>query len=83
LINHTVALSQTNQCSHLLWPGVGVKVEFQPNSLETDRRIFGYSESAAKIEVAFSANFCIPELNSQSGRHGIQSHPGAYDQCFQ
>lgn len=68
LINHTIPLGQPEQRSQLLFARVCVQVEMQANPLEADSNIFGYSQSAAKVEIALSANSCHSQLDVQRSK---------------
>ena len=59
LVNDAIPFRQAKQGSELLFAGVSIQIELQTNLLESDRDIFGHSQSAAKIEIAFSANCCV------------------------
>ena len=60
LVNDAISFCQTKEGSELLFAGVSVQIELQTNLLEPDRDIFGHSQSAAKVEIALSANRCVP-----------------------
>jgi hypothetical protein len=44
----------------LLFARISIEIELQSYLLETDRHFLGYSQGAAKVEVAFGTHCCIP-----------------------
>ena len=53
LINHAITFSQLQQLIELVLRRVGIEIEAQPDLGETDRRVLGDAECAAKIKIAF------------------------------
>ena|SRR6266566_4085485 len=66
LVNDAIAFGQTEQRSELLFGRVSVQIEMQSNLLEADSNVFGHSQSAAKIEVAFRPNRCVSYRDAES-----------------
>ncbi len=67
LVNDAITFCQTKQGSELFFAGVSIQIELQTNLLEADRHILGDPESAAKIEIAFGANRCVAQVDTESG----------------
>src|SRR5579884_2063815 len=83
LVNNAVAFREAQQRGDLLFASVGVELERQPDLPETDRRVFGNAECAAKIEIALGADDSVAQRNVQSGGHGVQRHACAANQSFE
>src|SRR5260370_37836865 len=56
LINDAIPFCQTKQSSNLLFAGVSVQIELQPNLLTSDWHILVDAKSAANSEIALSAD---------------------------
>ncbi len=77
LINDAIALSQANKRTELIFRCVGIQVEVKADTLKSNRRILGDTQSAAKIEIAFGSNRAASNNDAYRRRDGIERHTGA------
>ena len=77
LIDDAIALSQANKRTALIFRCVGLQVEVNADTLKSNRRILGDTQSAAKIEIAFGSNRATSNNDAYRRRDGIERHTGA------
>src|SRR5205814_8832368 len=82
LVNNTVVFGQAKHGSQLLFARIGVEIELQSYLLETHRHIPGHSQGAAKVQVAFGADCCIAQPNTECGSDRVQRNTSTSDQCL-
>ena len=80
LQHDAVPLRQPYQRGALLLRCVRVELEAQPDVLEPDLRILRYAECAANIEIAFSDDLRVAQLDPDRRRDGSERYPCA---CYE